>query len=441
MARNPKEIVEISYPSTKNPLDPAGLAAKPGMDVPKTDTTPAGNWPGQYITYTYADGTTEVRFFYEGQSPQNSNGVLIGSSLDPAVNKEWRESQEGKTPPARTPEQEEIDRSKVTQDRREENERTYNAAHGGTYETHAERAQREQREQQEQRAQDQAARQQTIDRQNAENAAAERKLQEARLGLDTKRFGLEEQRAGAPTFLSQAGENNPYLVRFNPQTNQVEQVANPNYDQVKQDAERVRSMLATQIQARQLTLQEAKQQYEQWFDTNVKTPLALSQEARDKAAEQRAALDAEERRRQFASNFALQRGELGQRAGAAAMQAEESLLPYRAGPTESAEMSSAINSLGAGGTLAGPSASAGINFTPGAFEFDKPDFKGIAKKAAADALKGISTYKPSDQSYQTADYSNVPAVNTSGAPTIPAGYGAFQDVIDNLKSQYKFGGQ
>jgi hypothetical protein len=249
----------------------------------------------------------------------------------------------------------------------------------------------------------------------------------------------EARAARKPEFLSQATENNPFLIRYNPESGQVESMNNPNFDAVKQESERIRSMLAVQIQAKNATLDEAKQQYSQWYDSNVKIPMLQAQEARDRAAEQRQALDAEERRRQFAANFGLQKAELGQRAGAAAMSAEQSLLPYRAGPTESAEMSSAINSLGAGGRM-DTDAAAGIHFTPGAFEFDAPDFRAIAKRAAADALKGISSYKPSEQQYQTADYSNVPAVNTSGAPSVPSGYGEFTDIINNLKSTYNFGG-
>src|SRR5262245_9958505 len=401
---------------------------------------------GAYRDVTYEDGTVERRFFHFGTQQEKGGdpeqGYLLREMSSPNTDlaESWNRRLREEKGPQRTPEQEALDKAKVTQENRDELERQWNASHGGTYETHAERALREQKAQAEQRAQEQQARQTKIDEENAAQRARENRLAQSRIDLDTQRFGLEQARANQPTFLSQAGENNPYVVRFNPQSGQIEQIENPNYDRVKQEAEQMRSLLATQIQARQLTLQEAKQQYEQWFDTNVKTPLMLSQEARDKAAEQRAALDAEERRRQFASTFSLQKAELGQRAGAAAMQAEESLLPYRAGPTESAEMSSAINSLAAGGTLSGPSASAGINFTPGAFEFDAPDFKNIAKQAAAAAVKGISTYKPSEQQYATADYSGVPAVNTSGAPTIPSGYGAFQGIIDNLKSKYQFAG-
>jgi hypothetical protein len=103
-------------------------------------------------------------------------------------------------------------------------------------------------------------------------------------------------------------------------------------------------------------------------------------------------------------------------------------------------MSSAINSLAAGGSMS-TNASAGIHFQPSDFEFNAPDFKSIAKKAAADALKGISNYTPSSEGYSTADYSGVPQVNTSGAPATPSGYGSLQQSIDNLSQMYQYGGQ
>jgi hypothetical protein len=420
-------------------------------------TVGATTHPGYYIQYTYADGTTELRFFYQGDTPSDQHpGVLVKPGINVAQRKDWLDDQEGKTPPAQTPEQtrraqqevEAADR-KAAEDARLDLERQYNASHpdeqGRAFsETHAERAQRELREQADARAEE--ARQQAARTERRQTEVAAQQAETARGNLEVSRGQLtlaqerEQREANKPEFLSQFNENNPYAIRYNPETHQVESMANPNFDFVKQESERLRSLLAVQIQARQVNLEEAKQQYQQWYDTNVKIPMAQAQEARDRAAEQRAALDAEERRRQFAANFSLQKGELGQRAGAAAMQAEESLLPYRAGPTESAEMSSAINSLAAGGTLAGPRADAGIHFTPEAFQFNAPDFKGIAKRAAADALKGISSYKPSGEGYSTGDYSSVPAIGSGGtAPTIPSGYGDFQGIIDQLKSTYNFG--
>lgn len=420
---------------------------------------------------TYEDGTVEVRYTKfrtpEEISEQGDLPPTAGTPFpaweqyDDEIGARWQTQQRAENPhpsppQQRTAEQEARDAQQVAegqrkaeQDSRDERERQYNASHpdskGRAFaETHGERAARELREQADERAEE--ARAQSARTEQRANETAARQAETAAGNLEVSRGQLEiaqrqEERAGRkPEFLSQANESNPFLIRYNPESGMVESMNNPNFDAVKQESERVRSLLAVQIQAKSATLAEAKQQYEQWYDSNVKIPMLQAQEARDRATEQRAALDAEERRRQFAANFGLQKAELGQRAGAAAMQAEESLLPYRAGPTESAEMSSAINSLAAGGTLAGPSASAGIHFTPGAFEFDAPDFKGIAKRAAADAIKGISSYKPSGESYQTGDYSNVPAVNTSGAPSVPSGYGDFQSIIDNLKSTYNFGG-
>lgn len=403
-----KTLIGVSAPSTKPP-----------QDVP----LPAGmiNNPGYFVEYTYSDGSKELRYHYA--SNPNGPGVLVHTEL---------EAPEIRTP-ARTPE-------KKAQDEREEEERKRNAADTsyGFADTNAERAKRQADEQAEQRAQDAARRQQQAEARQQATADLNAQIAQQNYELAAAKFAADQRE---PKFLSQAGESNPFIVRQNTETGQLEQISNPNYDAVKVQGERLRQQLATQIQARQVTLDEAKQQYSQWFDSNVKIPMMQAQEARDRAAEQRAALDAEERRKQFAANFGLQKAELGQRAGEAAMTAEQSLLPYRAGPTEAAEMSSAINSLAAGGTLSGPSASAGINFTPGAFQFQAPDFKKIAKDAAKSALSGLTDYKPAEGSYQTADYSGVGAINPSGAPSIPQGYGDFQDIIDQLKNTYQFGGQ
>lgn len=347
----------------------------------------------------------------------------------------------------RTPEQVRNDTAVATKNEydnaeevRKNNERSWNQDHkdqggSGLPETHLERAEREAKLREEQRrqaaadrdreasdratqAQIDSNRQKDLDRQQqAQEGAANRGLTQQQ--IDIQRQNAERE-AKKPTFLSQADNKTPSIARYNPETGQIEYSENPNYDAVKAAAEEKRAEIASLIAQRQITLQEAQAQYTQWFDTNVKTPLLLAQEARSKAEEQRAALDAEERRKQFAADFGLKKATLGESASQRAVNAEISLLPYRAGPTESAEMSSAINSLGAGGKINGPDASAGIHFTPGAFEFNAPDFAGIAKKAAHAVLSGLTDYRPSSESYQTADYSGVPAVNTSGAPAMPS---------------------
>jgi hypothetical protein len=451
--------------------DPKARVVSIGDFSPYTDPTYG---PGAVRRVTYEDGTVEYRFFhYDTQQNQQGapdEGYLVREAIVPDLADKWETKTKEKTPPARTPEAEAHDKAVVEADRRkaeddarkaedadrETKEKQYNASHPGPdgkayYETHAERALREQKEAADARAVE-AARRAEEDQQAQRRAEVLAQQNQARANetaagnLEVSRGQLalaqtkDAREANKPDFLNQANDSNPYLIRYNPQTGQVEQMGNPNFDAVKQESERQRQLIATQIQARQLSLEEGKQAYSQWYDTNVKTPLALAQEAREKAQEQRAALDAEEKRRQFASDFQLRKASLGQQAGAAAMQAEESLLPYRAGPNEAADMSSAINSLAAGGSMS-TNASAGIHFQPSDFEFNAPDFKSIAKKAAADALKGISNYTPSSEGYSTADYSGVPQVNTSGAPATPSGYGSLQQSIDNLSQMYQYGGQ
>lgn len=360
----------------------------------------------------------------------------------------------GETPPdktrlaaQRTPEQvrndsavaskneEELAKAQRERDERWWNQNKKDEGGSGLPETHLERAERVAREQQAERLREaeqrqkaesdarmQAQKDDTEERrqtrlQGIQDKAADRNLTQQQIDIQRENA---ERAAKKPDFLNQADSKTKQIARYDPVSGGIVYSDNPNYDAVKAAAEEKRAELASQIASRDIDLREATARYTQWFETNVKTPLMLAEEARAKAAEQRAALDAEERRRQFSADFGLRKATLGESASQRATNAEISLLPYRAGPTEAAEMSSAINSLAAGGKINGPDAGAGVHFTPGAFQFNAPDFAGIAKKAASQVLSGLTDYRPSKEQYATADYSGVPKVNLSGAPTLPA---------------------
>lgn len=334
---------------------------------------------------------------------------------------------------------------KNTQLEQEAKEREYNARTPDEFgvvasETNAERAARIVKRREADRQQE--ATQQQIESSRASTEASRARIEQDRKELEvrqqegaagralTARQVAEQERQGEytrnkPEFLSRADKENQYVVRYDPATGGVVSEQNPNYDAVKAAAEEKRAELAAQIQARRMTLDEGTQAYKQWFDSNVQIPMLQAQEARARAEERRQALEAEERRRQFAADYKLRKAQLGETAANRATQAEISLLPYRAGPTAAAEMSSAINSLAAGGKISGPDASAGINFTPEAFQFSRPDFKQIAKDAMKSVLGGLTDYRPSDQEFSVGDYSGIPAINPSGAPSIP-GIGAYQ---------------
>jgi hypothetical protein len=338
---------------------------------------------------------------------------------------------ERQAPAPRTPEQVALDQAQVTaaqstQTEKDQldRERSYNQNLGRGYITHAEYATQVAERERQQRAVDAANRQAAIDQQNAANAAAANTLNQQQLQEQIRHNQQTEQ--GKPQIVGSPTDTTAQVGVFDPNTGTLKPVANPAYDAVKAQAEQERQRIATEIAQRRMNLDEGIQQYTQWFDQNVKIPFMQSTEARDRAKEQRDALDAEERRRQFAADFSLRKGQLGQQAGAEAMRAEESLLPYRAGPTEAANMSDAINGLAAGGNPQGPSAAAGIHFSPTDFQFNAPDFKSIAKSAAKQALSGLTNYRPVEGSYQTADYSgiNLPNAQTMmSAPSIVGGSG------------------
>lgn len=419
------------------------------ITIPASEDRQGRQTPAQRIvesvTYEAADGAT-ITVKQRQAPPAGTMGPSLAETDATYV-------KTGETPPdparaGQSPAQQRATEAAATKNEfdnidevRKNNERSWNQTSplgSGLPETHLERAAREtqkaeadRRDAAERRQQAAEARasqalentaaEQAADRRSREQeGAANRQLTQQQINETVRRNQFEENK---PNYLSQADPKSKYVVTGNAK-GEISSVLNPNYDEVKAAAEEKRAELASQIAGRQMNLEEAKAAYTQWFDTNVKTPMMMAQEARAKAEEQRAALDAEERRRQFAADFGLRKATLGESAAQRATNAEISLLPYRAGPTESSEMSSAINSLAAGGKINGPDASAGIHFTPGAFEFNAPDFASIAKKAAKAVLSGLTDYRPSDQQYQTADYSGVPQVNLSGAPQMPqAGVG------------------
>lgn len=393
------------------------------------------------VTYVASDGATitvETR-----QAPATGTMGPHLSETDAiyeAVGETPPDATKGPTP--RTAQQTRADEAaaiaaenKNAQEVRDNNERSYNQQHPDEYgvalpETHQERAERIAKRKNDERQAEVSA--QNIAASKAATEAANRRIDEdvkdrtlrasdsaAQRALTQQQID-EQKRQGEftrnkPDFLSQADTKTPQISWYNPQSGQIEFAQNPNYDAVKAAAEERRAELASQIANRQITLEEAKQSYTQWFDTNVRVPLMQSQEARARAEERRQALEAEERRRQFAANYKLQKAQLGQEAGQAAMQAEISLLPYRSGPTWGEDISSAINSLAAGGRM-DSNAAAGIHFSDSSFAFQRPDFKQIAKQAATAALSGLTDYRPSGEGFATADYSNVPQVNMAGMP-------------------------
>jgi len=238
---SPKQIVGISNPYVQDP--------RPGSNQAEgywygDESGNAAHAEGVYIDYIYADGTKETRFFYRGQGPETGHaGVFVDSKLDAAQHNEWLEDQATKEPgrpPAQTPEQQrraqqEVERGErqAQADEREENERQWNLRDprgSGRLETHAERAARESKEAADARAQANVERQRQIDEraasaQEASNEVSRGNLEVSRGNLQLSREKAERD-ANEPKFLSQAGDSNPYIVRYNPATQQMEQIEN-----------------------------------------------------------------------------------------------------------------------------------------------------------------------------------------------------------------------
>jgi hypothetical protein len=266
------------------------------------------------------------------------------------------------------------------------------------------------------RADRQETRQTAADERQAKAQEASNLISQGNLTLAQTKEAREAATANRPQVISQANTDNPTIAMFDPTTGGITSVTNPNYDAIKVEAQRKREELGLAIQVNQMTAQQATQAYNQWFQENVQAPLMIAQEARATVADQRAAMQAEEQRNQFSADFGLRKATFGEEAGQHAAQNEISLLPYRVGGSFGKEMPAAINSLAHGGVVGGPSPSAGINFSPGAFSFKKPDFQKIAAKATAAALSHLSPYIPTEGSFPAASSQGMPRPNFANAP-------------------------
>lgn len=269
-------------------------------------------------------------------------------------------------------------------------------------------------------AQSAEARAAATDTRTANQQAHSNANDDARLEIQREEAERAKARDARPSVIGTPTEDNAHIGMFDPTTGKITSVDNPLYDEAKANAKRMQEELALAIQMNKLNADQAAQIYTQWFKANVEVPFMQASESRAQAADKRAALEAVDRKRQFAAQNSLQRGQLGQQAASTMVNAEIGMLPYRVGPAYGDQMSAAITGLAHGGTLNGPKADAGINFTKDAFEYDAPDLKKIAKNATKAALKGITPYDPGDEEIPTADYSGINMPGAGVMQTAPA---------------------
>lgn len=242
-------------------------------------------------------------------------------------------------------------------------------------------------------------RQEALARQAEQQREANRLAQE-RLDAERANTAADNARADSAEARAQATYNRPQIISAPPGQRRIAQadasgnissVDNPNFDQAAYDrqvaqeqAKAERDRLALQIEAGKLTEATAAAQYKRWFDENVTLPLQRAQEARARAAELRAAQEAEDRRQQFAATYEKDRQTTAIGAGERAASNFNQNLQYQVGPKFGEQFSQALNSFQPGAPPA--------NFTADAFTFKGPSIEAVARKATATALAGISPY-------------------------------------------------
>lgn len=362
----------------------------------------------------------------------------------------------------RTPEQVQIQEGQAAAEKAKHAEAEWNRANGptpdqsspaynpadagrgsGIYETHTERISREDQQRTRVQADERITRE--VKAQEDTNRVANERTKIEQQNADTSRQSAEastaaQQRANVvaqgqlelgqakearegrtPQVVGTPTDDNPNLVYIDPSTGEIKSGANPIYNDLKTQATQKQKELTLAIEANKLTLDQAAAEYKMWFDKNVQAPLLQAQERRSQATEQRAALAAEEQKRQFQATNEIARGTLGQQAADTASANVRAELPFMTGSSYGPEMASAVNSLAAGGKI-GTNAAAGIKFSPGAFSFQQPDFQKISQNATAAALAHLTPYQPGTDPIPVASYQglNMPDATTmAGAPTAP----------------------
>jgi hypothetical protein len=434
-----KDGYRVDYVTVRNPDYSATNPAK--SDLPQTIQV-------RKVTWTAADGQTltVVDSVPERAAPDLPNttadyqapqyrGPYSPEATDPVYdNPEFNVKDPNAAPataPDRTPQATAFNEATAA---RQQSEAQTNFDNYGIWETNAQRRERELKEKNEADQDYERSRRATIDERSAGIQADQNAIARERLEEDRRQA---QNRENQPQFLSRADPESKNIAVFDPRTGSIVTTPNPNYDRAKVEAQQKKDELTLAIQLRKMSADEATAEYTRWYKSNIELPFMQAQEARARAQENRAALEAEERRRQFAADFGLRKSQFGEQAGQNAVGNELALLPYRAGPQEAEQMSAAINSLAKGGSLAND-ASAGINFTADAFQFNRPDFEGIAKKATARALKGLTNYRPAEGSFATADYGGINTMpDMSTAPsTTPTGGPDLQQLYNQLVGSY-----
>jgi hypothetical protein len=268
-------------------------------------------------------------------------------------------------------------------------------------------------------------------RRAAEVQAETNRLARERMEAERANTAADNARADRGEARAEASANRPQIISAPPGQRRIAQadaagnitsVDNPNFDQAaydrqaaKEQAQAERDRLALQIEAGKLTEATAAAQYKRWFDENVTLPIQRAQEARARAAELRAAQEAEDRRQQFAATYEKDRQTTAISAGNQAANAFNSNLQYQVGPKFGEQFAGALNSLQGGPPQ---------QFTADAFTFKGPSIEAVARKATAKALAGISPYAQAiatagqrDPQVASYDQSMTPAaVGPSAAP-------------------------
>jgi hypothetical protein len=369
------------------------------------------NWvSGSVLEKTYEDGVIRYNILDENGVAQ-ADSDLKHTKLNPDIRAQYIQQQRyNQQNPPITAEQRAADASIRTNEAAGSDalrqEREYNASQGLGYVTHAEvRAIEQKRAEDASRLQEVNARIAQI-QQQAQSTADTNQLRreemaqsagqfgvtagqnEERIGLERENLGISRDEVGIKREdlgikREQLGQSQQQ-IDIAKSRNEFEQGPQFDLEKTKQAFAEKQAQLNNLLAAKRIDQETAVAEMNNWWRRSVEGPYKMDEAARMRSAEERQLQQLEDSSAQFAATHSLNRARLGVEAGHNAVEEEISTFPYKGGPSLGANMSAAINSLAQG-------SSAGVNFSPGDFNFSANIDK-TRERATAQALKNVSPY-------------------------------------------------
>ena len=225
------------------------------------------------------------------------------------------------------------------------------------------------------------------------------------------REGLDRQAAADASANSRADATNNRQAAASEAANALARdrgVAQDAYNNAQLEATRERDRIQAQVANGTLDATKAKNEFDRWMEMNVNIPFKQMEEARARATEARLAQQAEDKRRNDAASYEMERQKTAIGVGTDMVKQTVATMPYMAGPNWGSQYAGALNAVAKGRPQ-------DIKFDASGLTFKGPDFEKIAEDATRRAVAHMMSYPDAIASagdrpgggYTNPDYSGI----------------------------------